>query len=513
MTPGPSPLPAKVCLPFQDGEEDSFYKVEDPECWYADPTQQDQKQYEHKSTQMAVREFIETAIIDTVESIMYDIEVLTGIDRPTFGIPFGQKPQHVYMKLRSKLADFKAKNPASDVSITLECIGLYQLSEAVVGLCGIFIAGRNWNAVAGKFGAALITLGKMVWYAESPLLVDRITRLKGVPLGGQRHGSPETKYVAYMVSTLEEVSPGVVRNFIESADHVFESSKHGEAILQILGCDRPLRKKCPLWPTRAHTLDFAAQWEGTNVIDGECKLSAFEKGPEAAVLVLHATEQLNWADEAVSMLTTSSNISFYFSKIQKDFKKVSTRVVSPPVPFKISHELPCTAKDVQCATPPPCHIVENGNVRVVTRTDPDILDKWKEMNIQKRTFVTQIMWALDVLVKIFGCGNYAAVRDKVYNAFLHKGLREPYFVSGAARVDIPEQAESQFYYSSKNMGPVMERKRARAEVSDTLKDFVSRFTVSDELQHALIGTSEALARDEEMEGGRRRWRGRHKPKM
>ena len=66
------------------------------------------------------------------------------------------------------------------------------------------------------------------------------------------------------------------------------------------------------------------------MIDGECKLSAFEKGPEAAVLVLHATEQLNWVDEAVSMMTTSS---------------------SRPVLFKISHELPRTAKDVQCATP------------------------------------------------------------------------------------------------------------------------------------------------------------------
>ena len=87
------------------------------------------------------------------------------------------------------------------------------------------------------------------------------------------------------------------------------------------------------------------------MIDGECKLSAFEKGLEAAVLVLHATEQLNWVDEAVSMMTTSSNISFYFSQIQKDLKKGSTRVASPPVPFKISHELPRTAKDVQCATP------------------------------------------------------------------------------------------------------------------------------------------------------------------
>ena len=194
------------------------------------------------STQMAVRDFIETAIIDMVESIMYDIEVLTGIDRPTFCIPFGQKPQHVYMILRTKLADFQAKYPASDVSITLQCIGLYQLSEAVVDLCSIFITGRNWNAVAGKFGAALITLAKMVWYAESSVLMDRLTRLKGVPLGGQRHGSPETKYVSYMVSTLEEVCPGVVRNFIESADHMFESSKHCEAILQILGCDRPLRR-------------------------------------------------------------------------------------------------------------------------------------------------------------------------------------------------------------------------------------------------------------------------------
>ena len=220
-------------------------------------------------------------------------------------------------------------------------------------------------------------------------------------------------------------------------------------------------------PTWAHTLDFAAQWEGMSVIDGECKISAFEKGPEAAVLVLHAIEQLNWVDEAVSMMTTSSNISFYFSQIQKDLKKVSTRVASQPVPFKISHELPHTAKDVQCATPPPCHMVENGKVRVVTSTNPDILKKWKEMNIQKRTLVTQIMWALDVLVNIYGCGNYVEVSNKVSRAFLNKGMREPYFVTGAAKVDIPEQAESQFYYSSKNMGPVMERKRARAKVSDT----------------------------------------------
>ena len=58
-------------------------------------------------------------------------------------------------------------------------------------------------------------------------------------------------------------------------------------------------------------------------------------------------------------------------------------------------------------------MVENGKVRVVTSTDPDILKKWKEMNIQKRTFVTQIMWALDVLVNIYGCGNYVEVSNKV----------------------------------------------------------------------------------------------------
>ena len=331
--------------------------------------------------------------------------------------------------------------------------------------------------------------------------MDRLTRLKGVALGGQRHGSPETKYVAYMVSTLGEAGPGVVRNFMESVDNVFESSKHGEAILQMLGCDHPLRKKPPLRPTRVHTVDFAAQWEGTNVIDGECKLTAFEKGPEAAVLVLHATEQLNWVDEAVSMLTTSSNITFYFSRIKKDLNKVSTRVASPPVPFKISHELPRTAKDDQCADPPQCHIVENGSVCVVRSTDPDILKKWSEMNIQKRTFVTQIIWALDVLVNIYECGNYTEVSNKVSDAFVNKGLRDPYFVSGAARVDIPEEAAAQFYYSSKYMGPVMERKRARAEISDSLSDFVNRFTVSDGLREALMGTCEALDREGEEQQG------------
>ena len=44
----------------------------------------------------------------------------------------------------------------------------------------------------------------------------------------------------------------------------------------------------------------------------------------------------------------------------------------------------------------------------------------------------------------------------------------------------------------------MERKRANAEVSETLRDFVNRFTVSDELQEALVGTSEALAREGEV---------------
>ena len=452
-----------MCLPFRDGEESLFYKVEDPECWYSNPDQQDQKQYENMSTQMAVREFIEMTIIGTVESIMYNVEVLTGIDRPTFGIPFGQKPQHVYMTMRSKVAALAAKYPSSTVQIALECIGVYHLCEAVVDLCGIFIAGRNWNAVAGKFGAALMTLAKMVWYAESTVRMDRLTRLNGVALG------------------------------------VFESSKHGEAILQMLGCDRPLRKKPPLRPTRAHTVDFAAQWEGTNVIDGECKLNAYDKGPEAAVLVLHAIEQLNWVDEAVSMLTTSSNITFYFLTIQKDLKKVSTRVASPPVPFKISHELSRTAKDHQCADPPQCHIVENGSVRVVRSTDPDIQKKWSEMNIQKRTFITQIMWALDVLVKIYERGSYTVVSDKVSDAFLNKGLRDQYFVSGAARVDIPEEAAAQFYYSSKNMGPVMERKRARAEISGSLSDFVNKYTVSDVLREALVGTSEALDREGEEE--------------
>ena len=104
-----------MCLPFRDGEESLFYKVEDPECWYSDPDQQDQKQYKNMSTQMAVREFIEMTIIGTVESIMYNVEVLTGIDRPTFGIPFGQKPQHVYMIMRSKLAALTAKYPSSSV--------------------------------------------------------------------------------------------------------------------------------------------------------------------------------------------------------------------------------------------------------------------------------------------------------------------------------------------------------------------------------------------------------------
>ena len=78
-------------------------------------------------------------------------------------------------------------------------------------------------------------------------------------------------------------------------------------------------------------------------------------------------------------------------------------------------------------------------------------------------------------------------------------------------MDIPEQVESQFYYSSKNTGPVMERKRARAEVSDTLRDFVNRFTVSDELQEALVGHPRHwLGRGRRR--GRRRGRGRHKPK-
>ena len=449
---------------------------------------------------MAVREFIKTAINDMVESIMYDVEVLTGIDQPTFGIPFGQKPQHVYMILRTKLADFQAKYLASDVSITLQCIGLYQLSEAVVDLCGIFIAGWNWNAVAGKFGAALITLAKMVWYAESSVLMDRLTRLKGVPLGGQRHGSPETKYVSYMVSTLEEVSPGVVRNFIESADHVFESSKHGEAILQILGCDHPLRKKPPWWPTQDSHSWFCCSMGGNKCdwwwVQDQC---VRERSGGSSV-----SSSCNWAAELGGWgHVNDDNKLKHFFLLLTDPEGPQEGVYKSCLSTSAIQDQPWTAShSKRCAMchPPPCHMVENGKIRVVTSTDPDILKKWKEMNIQKRTFVTQIMWVLDILVNIYGRGNYVEVSNKVSQAFLNKGLREPYFITGAAKVDIPEQVESQFYCFSKNMGPVMERKRARAEVSDTLRDFVNRFTVSDELQEALVGTSEALAREGEKEG-------------
>ena len=516
VTPGPSPLPAKVCLPFRRNHTTEFYKVQEAECWYADRNVQDEKRYTTGSPQVIVREFLETAVLETVSSIYYEAEPSTSIERPTFGCPIGHRPRILYNSLRLLLAKYREKYKNQQIVLyALDKLDLYMLAEAVVELTGIFLAGRNWNAVAGKFGAALITLAKTLWFAESSTVEDRKHKLKGVPLGGQRYGSSETKYVSYMVSVREHKSPGVVTNYLETGEDYFLPEKHGETIMKLLGCEHPPLRTPPLRPTRAHTLDFAATWEGTAVIDGECKIAASAKGPEAAVLVLHAAEQLNWADRAVSILTTSSNINFYCSEVNEVLKLVSTRVIQADVPFRLEHQKGAASQDVRCNNPPPYYLVEaDGKVNTVYNSSEATKKLWEDMNIQKRTFTTQIMWALDVLVTFFESGNYISVADNANHAYWHGGLREPNFVTSAARVQIPKEMWSRFRYSPENMAENVGQaavERAKAEVSDTLRAFTE--ALGDKLSPGLRGAlnlatakldeeedTEGEGGDEEMEG-------------
>ena len=77
-------------------------------------------------------------------------------------------------------------------------------------------------------------------------------------------------------------------------------------------------------PTRAHTFDFNCTYQGARLLDGECKATA--SNAEIAFMVLDSQEQLVTQDVAMSMLTTSHQMSFYKTVKKKGLGHLKTTV-------------------------------------------------------------------------------------------------------------------------------------------------------------------------------------------
>lgn len=315
VSQGANPLPAEVRLKYHGQDSDSFYGL-DQAMWVADRAEL--KVYKH-STQAKVRRLFEEVAIATFAGFKYKHEATAGLYVPHFGKPH----EEVLLDIIKFIETLISADTA--LSHAVQQIGVGRIAELCLDLTHTFRAGKNWNSHGAAVGAATCSIASILAALDSGVLPNyhQQTGIRGVQLGGQRHGSHHTHYVEYMCSQPENCSIlGVRDNFLEHGN--FRRKRHDIIVRQIFNEKLPTIDYPMPRPVRGHTVDFAACYLGTHVLDGECKDCATNRGPASAVLVLHSLQQLTYRDVALALLTSSSHFTLYSSTINIDNGRVNT---------------------------------------------------------------------------------------------------------------------------------------------------------------------------------------------
>ena len=327
VSPGPNPLPAEVRLKYHPNDGDSFYGM-DQELWLCDRI--DKKVYTNR-VQMNVRRLLEEAVILTFGMFHYEYEATPGLYIPTFGKPHQEVLPDIIHEVDERIRLIKSKEPDETFYSVVTAIGSGAIAEMCLDLTHTFRAGKNWNSHGAAVGAAVCDMAGLLSTLQNGTLPPnyRQTSLRGVPLGGQRHGSHNTQYVEYMTSQYE--SKGFMSRAENFLSHGHFRRNHHDAVVRrifsekMAVCDYPIPR-----PVRGHTVDFAATYMGTHVLDGECKAACTDVGPYSAVLVLHSLQQLTYRDTALAMLTTSRTFTLYSSTINTHNGRINTTYMKFP---------------------------------------------------------------------------------------------------------------------------------------------------------------------------------------
>ena len=191
----------------------------------------------------------------------------------------------------------------------------------------------------------------------------------------------------------------------------FRKEKHAELVRQIFSETVPGYPDAPSSrPTRAHTFDFNCTYQGARLLDGECKASA--SNAEIAFMVLHSQEQLVTQDVAMSMLTTSHQMSFY-KTVKKKGSGCSKMTMCKTNTYELGHvkhkNIDSYSDEEHIQRPPTCKFTckrqDDCVPIVVEECDVRILRAWRSLQSEPRLFIRAVMDSIDILTKHFGSLN------------------------------------------------------------------------------------------------------------
>lgn len=457
VSPGPNPLPAEVRLKFRPHRPEEFYCA-DAEFWYND--EMDIKRYTVKA-QLLVRLLFEKALIMTFAKLRYRYDPVPSLYIPHFGKPHQEILPDLMNELDQTIISMKRTYNDSAFATAIDAIGSGYIAEKCLDLTHTFRAGKNWNSHGAAVGAAICDIAGTIASMSSGTLPKHFPQIavRGVPLGGQRHGSHNTHYVEYMTAQIENRAYSAHKeNFLKH--YRFRKEKHDETVRAIFDQKLPAIHYPSPRPVRAHTVDFAATYLGSHVLDGECKVSCPNRGAFASILVLHSLQQLTYRDTALALLTTSTTFSLYASELNESNGRVKTKFRTFPW-YVLAHP-ESTAEDEFLG-----EIPEPRGVSYLQATDGGNFDSrhvspvpegsavrslWEEIRSGPRKFIFALFELIDVLVMKFediDKVNMTHNRDISYEM----GFMEPSFwTTGDTMIAtrrLPEQEK--FKYCSRTM--------------------------------------------------------------
>ena len=150
-------------------------------------------------------------------------------------------------------------------------------------------------------------------------------------------------------------------------------------------------------------------------------------------MVLYSQEQLVTQDVAMSMLTTSHQMSFYKTVKKKGSGRLKTTVCKINT-YELGHvkdkNIDWYSDEEHIQRPPTCKFAckrqDDCVPVVVEERDHCILTAWRSLRSEPRLFIKAVMDSIDILTKHFGSLNLFDVRRR-HNISFDKGWKEPAF--------------------------------------------------------------------------------------
>ena len=343
-------------------------------------------------------------------------------------------------------------------------IKMGNIAKLLLKCTDTFRAKKNWYSHRASVGSSICQLASILSQMKKASVNDldenfNVTIPQGNKQGGSKHSNYNICYTEYMCSIVEQRVLGNMETYFNL--DTFRKEKHCEVVKQLFTETVPGYPDAPApRPTRAHTFDFNCTHEGACLLDGECKAST--SNAEIAFMVLHSQEQLVTQDVAVSMLTTSHQISFYRTVKKKNSGRLKTTVCKTNT-YELGHvkdkDIDSYSDEEHIQKPPTCRFAcqcqQDCIPVVVEECDACIIRLWQSLCSKPRLFIKAVMDSVDILAEHFGSLNLIDVRRKHNNAF-NKGWKEPEYRTTTVR-DLQTKREilnpERFLYCQATINP------------------------------------------------------------